>query len=351
MNLTKPATVRLKNEAAFLEVDPFGGAITAFQLTGNNINPLSFKFSKEQMPPNNKTGANYQGHFVCIGRWGRPSPGEIISGLPDHGEPANIEWVMEEKSKHALQMQAVAAKEGLQVDRTIVMDQHKPVFMVKETVTNINPLGRLFNMVQHPTLAAPFLDEKMIIDCNALNGFDQAHYKNILTNVIEWPLAKDDNNNIIDLKNPGSSYNAVYTLVVNPQDNYGWITSFSPTHNLLFGYVWKRDHYPWIHLWQHYTEDKIQYRGIEFGTAGIHQPFGEILDTATSVFGEKTFAYIDAGETITKSYFSFCHFANDGFTGVENVYFAKEQLIIKAKPGGDHFNIKLTQKLTDELQG
>jgi hypothetical protein len=58
-------------------------------------------------------------------------------------------------------------------------------------------------------------------------------------------------------------------------------------------------------LWQHYENDKIQYRGIEFGTAGIHQPFKEILDTATTLLGEKTYAYLDAGEIVSKSYLSF----------------------------------------------
>jgi hypothetical protein len=301
------------------------------------------------MPANNKAGANYQGHFACIGRWGQPSNGEIISGLPDHGEPANIQWTIEEQ-RHSLVMKVLAGKEGLEVKRIITMDEYAGVYAVKEKVTNINPLGRLFNIVQHPTLAAPFLNECTVVNCNGTAGFDQAVYKNISNKTIEWPVAGDSLNNSLDLRNPRIAYNAVFSFVVNPGDNYGWITAFSPTHQLLLGYVWSRAHYPWIHLWQHYEHDQITYRGIEFGTAGIHQPFNEILNTATSIFGEKTYAYLDAGESVTKSYFSFIHSTGNEFTGVENVYFAKGELVIKPVNGYD-INIKLSHQLASELPG
>jgi hypothetical protein len=350
MNFSKPSIFHLQNDAARLIVDPFGGAITAFRLHHSDINPLSFIFPDEQMPANNKAGANYQGHFACIGRWGPPSNGEMIAGLPHHGEPANIQWTIEEQQLHHLAMKVLAEKDGLKVRRIITMDEHAPVYAVKEMVTNINPLGRIFNIVQHPTLAAPFLNEATIVDCNGTTGFDQAFYKDILNNKITWPVARGPLNNSLNLRNSQTAYNAVFSFIVNQVDEYGWITAFSPAHQLLFGYIWKRTHYPWIHLWQHYVNDKITYRGIEFGTAGVHQPFSEILDTATSLFGEKTYAYIDAGETISKSYFSFIHSTNDEFTGVENVYFAKDELIIKTK-NGDDTSIKLTQQLTSELQG
>lgn len=349
MSITKAASVKLQNDSVYLTIDPFGGAITAFCLKANDINPLSFAFTKEQMPENNKAGANYQGHFVCIGRWGEPSAGEIKAGLPNHGEFANSSWTITQQHEAFLQMQTVAAKEGLQVDRTIVMDQDSPVYIVKEVITNINSLGRLYNIVQHPTLAVPFLNETTIVNCNASKGFNQALYKEILSNVIEWPFAKDDLNNTIDLQTPRASYNAVYSFVVKPGDEYGWITAFSPKHNLLIGYIWKRSDYPWIHVWQHYNDSKLQYCGIEFGTAGIHKPFHEILNTATTLFGEKTYEYIDAGETIIKNYFSFIHSVPATCKGVEDISFTNEALIIKTKAGGSDINIKITERLANEL--
>src|SRR3546814_2588285 len=53
--------------------------------------------------------------------------------------------------------------EGLRVRRQLRLDRRNAVFAIEETVHNIAPLGRLYNMVQHPTLAAPFLDESVVI--------------------------------------------------------------------------------------------------------------------------------------------------------------------------------------------
>ena len=154
----------LENNSCSLSAESFGGAIIDFHLKDDTqINPLSFAFTKEQMPDNNKNGAPYCGHFLCAGRWGLPSKGEIKNGMPNHGEAANIEWQIE-RNDYYLFMQTLAKKEGLHIERTIELDKHNSVFAVSESFTNINPLGRLYNVVQHPTLAAPFLDASTIIN-------------------------------------------------------------------------------------------------------------------------------------------------------------------------------------------
>ncbi len=341
--------ITIQNNLSSVTVDLRGGAITDFHLKQKNINPLSFAFLKEQMPENNKAGAPYQGHFLCLGRWGLPSDGETKAGIPNHGEVANILWAATGKNSNTLNIQTTAKLEGLHVNRKMVLDNDNPVFVVTEEVTNIHPLGRLFNMVQHPTLAAPFLDNDTIIDCNADKGFDQAFYKSIADNILQWPNVKDKLGNTFDLSNSSTPYNAVFSFVVPPYDEYGWITAYSTTHHLLTGYIWKRSDFPWIHLWQHFENKHIKYRGIEFGTAAIHQPFKEILDTATNLFGEKTFAYIDAGECISKKYFSFICNTVPGFAGVAEIRIVNETIQIKAKFNGAKIIFKLTPELFNEL--
>jgi len=280
------------------------------------------------MPDNNKAGAPYRGHFLCLGRWGLPSEGEMRAGVPNHGEIANILWKQEEISGLLLKMETTGTKEGLHVERIIRLDAIEPVIKVTETIININPLGRLYNMVQHPTLAAPFLDESTVINCNGTNGFDQSNYKKASANNFLWPYMKDENGISIDLRNPKTKYNSVFSFVVDTSFETGWITAYSPAYNLLFGYAWKRSDYPWIHLWQHWEGDMITYRGIEFGTAGIHQPFPEILNTAVHLLGEKTFEYIDAGESVSKNYFSFIYKPENKFTGVDDIKIEDDRIRI-----------------------
>jgi hypothetical protein len=298
----------IHNGIACLTVDLCGGAITDFHLNDEEqINPLSFAFTKEQMPPNNKAGAVYQGHFLCLGRWGLPSGGEIKAGVPNHGQVANILWnELQQNDEQLFRMHVNSELEGLYVKREIKLHKENAVFTTKETVINTQPLGRLYNMVQHPTLAYPFLDDAILINCSGTKGFDQSNNHQIFNwHYPEW------NDSLIDLRAPAHAYNGVFTFVADQSQQYAWITAYSLKHQLLFGYVWKRSDYPWIHLWQHFEEGKIKYRGIEFGTAALHLPFKEILEYGTTMFGEKTTEYIDAGEQVCRKYTCFLCKAKD----------------------------------------
>lgn len=338
----------LENDTSTISVESFGGAITEFFCKGESkINPLNFAFSSQQMPGNNKTGAPYRGHFLCAGRWGEPSEGEIKNNVPNHGEAANIDWQVE-KNNNQLRMQTTALKEGLHIERIIEQDKHLPVFTVSETFSNINVLGRLYNVVQHPTLAAPFLNAGTIINCNATLGFNQEQYVQAEQKRCCFPEVEIPGGNVFNLKNPQEKYNSVFSFIVEASNTIGWLTAYSPVHRLLFGYIWKRSHYPWIHLWQHWNEDTISYRGMEFGTAGIHQPFHEILQTANQLFGEKTFAYIDAGESVCKKYCSFMYKTEDDFTETDNVTIAENCIIITSKEG-KNTRIETSINLTNEL--
>lgn len=310
----------LYNEAVYLEIDLYGGAITDFHLHNSKINPLNFRFIKEQMPQNNQSGAPYQGHFLCLGRWGEPSAGEIKAGLPDHGQIANILWEAVEGNHEELKMRAESKLEGLHIDRTVQLDSHHPVYMVSETVSNINPLGRLYNMVQHPTLAAPFLGNDTIINCNAETGFNYTFFKDPEKNASHWPNGIGEDKSIINLSSSANGNSSVFSFIVNRKDDLGWVTAYSPKARLLFGYLWKRKDYPWINLWQDWSGDQIRFRGLEFGTTGIHKPFKQILEDGNSrVFGENTFVYIDAGEKISRSYLSFLYKVQPGFEGVDAI--------------------------------
>ena len=120
----------IENESAQVVVDGSGGAIIDFRLQGSAINPLSFSFTEDQMPQNNKAGPPFRGHFLCLGRWGPPSDGEKKAGMPDHGHFANIAWSFDQVDKERIKMSAESDLEGLKVQRTIHLDKHLPMYLV-----------------------------------------------------------------------------------------------------------------------------------------------------------------------------------------------------------------------------
>ena len=321
-------TIQLQNAVSSMSIDLYGGAITDFHLHQHPVNPLSFRFGKEQMPENNKEGACYQGHFVCGGRWGLPSQGEIAAGMPNHGEPANIEWSLTQQQPHRVVMEVHAEKEGLHIYRTINMHEHSSFIHVSETIKNTRNLGRLYQYVQHPTVAAPFLTPNTQVNCNAAKGFDYRHIGSANKPVVQWPYAMDETGNTFDLQRSDHAYNAVFSFTV--ADTIGWITAYTPEHNLVLGYVWNTEHYNWINLWQQYKGSKIQYRGLEFGNTGLHQPFKEIIANNTlEMFGSKTIEYIDAGESVHKAYWCFLAQVPTGFHGIDQVVVEDNALYLK----------------------
>jgi hypothetical protein len=115
---------------------------------------------------------------------------------------------------------------------------------------------------------------------------------------------------------------------------------------LLIGYLWKREDYPWISLWQDFDEKgSIRYRGLEFGTTGMHKSYKEIIEEGNhSVFGEDSYKYIDAGETQSRSYLAFISETPAGFTGAGDVNFEDDKLIITDTATGKQITIQTTLK-------
>ena len=326
--------ITLKNNYASVTVDLHGGAIVDFRLAGNSVNPLSFRFNPEQMPENNRQGACYQGHFACIGRWGLPSAGEIAAGQPNHGLSALIPWEDAGHTQTTLDMHVHSPLDGLRTQRTMQLSKGAAAFEVTEAVSNTAKLGRLYNVVQHPTLAAPFLDSKTRVDSNGTFGINYNFDKNPLQYASEWPEGRCEDGSTMNLNVPDMPCSSVFSFIVDKDDTHGWVTAWSAESNLLIGYVWKRTDYQWISIWQHFEDGDIKYRGIEFGTTGIHKPFNEIIDNDnTRLFTEKNLWYIDAGEKTARSYAAFLMQPPAGFEGVAGISVNNGNVSVKTLNG------------------
>ncbi|MCU0396066.1 MAG: hypothetical protein MUF29_09150 [Chitinophagaceae bacterium] len=167
--------VYVQNAKASLGIRVLGAAITDFRLAGSALNPFTWQVPLADMPVNNRAGAPFRGHFLCLGRWGAPTAGEMAAGMPHNGEAGNKCW---QPGVHTnplqLNMQVRAPMDGMEVKRQVWMDPQSPVVKVTEEVTSIATFARPFNMVQHSTIGPPFLDTTTLVDCNAAEGFLQS---------------------------------------------------------------------------------------------------------------------------------------------------------------------------------
>lgn len=326
----KKTKIILSNPKAKIAVDLFGGAITGFHLQNGKINPLSFCFSKNHMPVDNRKGATYKGHFICLGRWGEPSPGEKKQGIPYHGGFAGKLWKLHKKNNTGITMLAENKLEGLKINRTIAIDTNQAVFHTTETITNTQALGRLYNIVQHPTIAVPFLSDNTKVFCNAGRGFHYENFKEPEKFSANWPKGKLGGHSTLNLTKSKGGFTSVFSFVLKKNDKFGWIAAYSPQHNLLLGYLWNANDYPWINMWQDYHQGKIRYRGLEFGTSGIHQPFHIMLqNNKIKIFDTPVFEFIDAGQTTKKEYLCFLVKPDFKISSVKSISMNDADVIIK----------------------
>ena len=302
------AVVLLENGTSSLAINLFGGAFTDFHLKDEPINPLSWKVLPEQMPKNNQEGAPFRGHFLCLGRWGSPSEGEIAAGIPHNGEQSNTFWTLKENDNAlSIKLFNEAPLDGLTVSRQVHLSSESPVFKVVENFKNVNALGRVSNVVQHPTLGPPFLSSSTRVFSNAGKGFLQKlSYPEPEKHAFDWPNIDVPEENIqVDFSRSDHGFNGVATHIFDAQDTTGWIAAFSPEHRLIMGYVWDTREYPWLNVWHHEVDGVVKAKGLEFGTAGIGRPYKDLVMQDTRFFGHNSFEYIDAGEEISKSYYCF----------------------------------------------
>ena len=325
----RPSLV-FENSKARLVVDLSGGAIGDFHLRDQKLNPLQWG-----APAEGDKSVRGFGHFLCLDRWGPPSTAEGAKGMPYHGEAANVAWTTtgsDQTSEEMIQrsMQTRLPKAGLMIKRTIRFSSKESLFAVQEDVTNENALGRVYNAVQHPTISPPFLDSTTVVDCNGRRGFAQG---GTLPNPEEpsayWPSALNASGETVNLRHLNTDPNPnVVSYQIDA--SHGWVTAVTPGKGLLIGYVWKTSDYPWVNLWRDVRNGKPAARGLEFGTTGLHQPF-PILTKKGRIWDRQLFEFLDAGETVHKTYAGFLIRVPTDFQGVESLRIDGSRLVIQER--------------------
>ncbi len=339
--------VTIENKQIQLEITLAGGMFTGFVIKENPVNPFAWALTTEQMPENNKPFV-FKGHFLCAGRWGAPTQGEIEAGIPHNGEVNSVVWDITENQvlpdgSHQLVMACKTSLEKLDVKRTITMPDEGSWFYVEETFMNHLPIGRPVNFVQHVTVSSPFLTSDMLVNTNASYGFDQeTGWGKYEDSYFSWPAGRLVSGEEVDLQRVDTQTGFVTSHIFPETDSLGWITAWNPDHKLLLGYIFRTKDYPWLNYWNHWNEGKPYVRGLEFGTTGAGEPYGQLLKDNNHFFGVPYFEYLDAGEYSNKSWLSFQVGGDMDIAGVKNISVVGDQLLLEVlKTDGTHEDIKL----------
>jgi hypothetical protein len=336
-----PLSVELQGKKVTLKYSLEGGAMTAVQFNENGLNPLTWKLLPEQMPETIKKKSNhiFQGHFLCLGRWGQPSPQEADAGIVHNGEINTLLWRIAEKPSNVNYfvksiLHCVSPEEYMTVKRHIFLSDTGSFFFVREEFVNDLPLGRITNMVQHVTIGEPFLDENTLIDCNAGLGYDQATpLAEIEKKAFRWGTnVTMEKGNKVNLRLTTDTNGYCTSHIFDKATEYGWITATNPAKGLLLGYVWKTKEYPWLNVWHHFDNWKPVAHGLEFGTTGFGgdgKDNGALVKKCVRFFGQLPFEYLEAKQTSVKSYCGFLLKVPETYEGVKSILYADGKLIVE----------------------
>jgi hypothetical protein len=328
------STISLKGKTATVVVDLGGGSISDFHLGDDGLNPLqwdSWSFSPNPDGPAPDLPRS-MGHFLCLDRWGSASDAEKANGMTNHGEATQVWWSISHElttrtGKKNLRLRAELPMAGMKVERSILMLESSAVVWVQEYVTNENPIGRVYNIVQHPTIGGPFLRETTRVDTNAVRGFMQERpMPNPEEVEVRWPEGQKLDGSEVDLRYlKGDHDPGVVSFVL--EEDLGWVTASSPETGLLLGYFWRKSDYPWVNIWRNAKNGKPFARGLEFGTTGLHRPGKDLVEKG-KIFDQNLYRYIDASETQVFSYGMFLMEIPKDFAGVKKVNYGDGKITV-----------------------
>jgi hypothetical protein len=323
--------MKIENNKVLLQINSEGGAYFDFQFKDSAINPLNFHSDLSVRPL-------HLGHFVCFDRWGPPTDGEKANGFIHHGEANSQVWetLSEPEAKEGFtvcSMMCSLPMGGLQLTRNIALSENEPVLFVTEEIKNLNKYGRMFNIVQHVSLAPPFLDKSTYFDNNTEKGFEDKEDGSLNQEepILRWPEAVHEGKNI-SLRKFQNKWPRVSSFTYNQNDKYGWVTACNPKKNLMLGYVWETEEYPWINFWRSMENDVPLAFGMEFGTTGLHEPF-PVIAKKGKIFGRNIYDFIDANEVISKSFTAFLAKIPEDYNGVDKILISNSLMVIKEKNG------------------
>jgi hypothetical protein len=319
----------LENSSTVLQLNAEGGSYSNFRLKDLPVNPINWETTDPEQPP-------FKGHFLCFDRWGPPTGAEKANGFRHHGEVNTQKWQIVQKPQKTNNitkcvMSCRLPMGGLKLTRTVELPEGEPVFFVSEEIKNLNQYGRMFNIVQHVTLAPPFLDPNTLFDNNTEKGFEDKEDGSLNQEkpVLKWPEVRH-NHKKINLRKFQDEWPRVSTFAFPRNEKYGWVTAANPEQNLLLGYIWETEDYPWINFWRHMEGGIPVAFGMEFGTTGLHEPFPVVAKKA-KIFDRNIFEFIDAGEVIRKSFSAFLTKIPSNYRGVKKIELTESAIILSEK--------------------
>jgi hypothetical protein len=222
-----------------------------------------------------------------------------------------------------------------------VVDGEQVVYVESE-LENLLSFDRPINWAEHGTIGTPFLlPEKTVVDASVGRCQTRPHAKQPANRTLapgveftypEAPLIDSGKRNIRAV--PGKPDSMDHTgCLLDPSRRLVFVTALRTDKKLLFGYLIRREEYPWLQEWMNYPPSLALARGLEFGTQPFDVSRRQTVEMG-NLFGVPAFRWLPAKSKIGSRFLMFYTQVPDGFSRVDDVRQENGKLIIEDRRSG-----------------
>lgn len=225
------------------------------------------------------------GHFLALDGFGAPSDQESALGMPFHGE-ANRQLFKvltnsNSGSSHLVTLQAKLPLAQETFTRTVEAVDGEQLIYVSSELESALSVDRPISWAEHATIGPPFLEKgKVVVDMPATNCRVRPYTPgNIPGHLVYdkdfiWPMAPTVDGGAADIRIIPTDHNwlDLASCKLDPNRTLVFVTSLHLEKHLLYGYVFRRQDYPWLMSWMNFTSDKSSARGMEFSSQRLIFP-------------------------------------------------------------------------------
>jgi hypothetical protein len=325
----RPA-VRLANDQIETIIVTGGGHIASVKRADGDVNPLwaptwpTFDPALRELRDPAVYGTSGEegllcsilGHNLCIDVFGFHSQGEQNAGMTLHGESGMVTWdvMAVDRDAGSVMLSAHLVHTAMTVERTFTLRTGANEVVVEESVTSLVGFERAIGRQQHATIGAAFLEPRpAFFSCNADRGVtypealsDDTHSYAVNTE-FDYPHVPRRDGTTVDWRTyptKGPSGN-LSSLRMNPAEELSWWVATSNAHGLALAYVWEREAFPWLAVWEedHHRDlppwnRKEVTRGLEFGSWAYPGTRRKLVEAGT-LLDTPAYEWLDAYERKT----------------------------------------------------
>jgi hypothetical protein len=271
----------------------------------DRLSPLWNEARVDRMAGGTAAAGDVFGHFLRLDGFGTPPQEEAKARYPFHSEASTHHFeVLISTRVPPISVTMFGAQLPLGnelVTRMVQMVDGENVTYIETQVENLLGFDRPISWAEHATLGPPFLKPgKVVVDMPSAHCSVRSETPAELT-----------------------------SCPINTDRVYGYATAFRQDRRLLFGYVFRRQDFPWL---INYTGNKKRTRGIEFSTQPIELSRREIVEMREN-YGTAAYRLLPAKSKIITRFLLFYTKVPDNFDAVADVVLENKLLKIRSKAG------------------